>query len=208
MAHRTAGYRMRGTTGQVLMAMEGAPKFAARPEGVVEHARTGSGLVDLEKAFDPVKYREVPDRPAVEFHVAPPATGAEPGGRSVVSALVHFLPGDPEGGWTDAMREALGAKVAGILEEHAPGAGKMIEARKVLAPPDIEEEYGVTGGHIHHGEHALDQILIRPVPECHAYATPVKGLFLCGMGTHPGGGLTCAPGELAAAAILAGGRKG
>ena len=72
----------------------------------------------------------------------------------------------------------------------------------LLAPPDIEREYGVTGGHLHHGEHALDQILVRPAPECHGYRTPVRGLWLCGSGSHPGGGLLGTPGALAARAIV------
>jgi phytoene dehydrogenase-like protein len=68
---------------------------------------------------------------------------------------------------------------------------------------DLEEKYGLHGGHLHHGEHSLDQLLVRPTPECVHYETPLKGLWLCGSGSHPGGGLTCAPGELAAQAILA-----
>ena len=71
--------------------------------------------------------------------------------------------------------------------------------RRALRP--VEDRYGVTGGHIHHGENALDQVLIRPTPECLHHATPVAGLYLCAAGTHPGGGLTCAPGLLAAQTV-------
>lgn len=73
----------------------------------------------------------------------------------------------------------------------------------VLVPEDLEARYGLHGGHLHHGEHALDQLLVRPTPECVRYRTPIAGLWLCGSGSHPGGGLTCAPGEQAARAILA-----
>ena len=75
-------------------------------------------------------------------------------------------------------------------------------AREVLTPLDIESRYGVTGGHIHHGEHALEQLITRPAPECARYRTPIDGLFLCGGGTHPGGAITCAPGALAAKTLL------
>lgn len=74
---------------------------------------------------------------------------------------------------------------------------------EVLTPADIEARYGVTGGHIHHGEHALDQLLVRPCPEAARYATPLAGLYLGGSGSHPGGGVTGAPGALAAKAVLA-----
>jgi phytoene dehydrogenase-like protein len=122
----------------------------------------------------------------------------------VASILVHFAAYDLDPAWDDGQRARLGDNVVSILEEHAPGLSSSIVARKVIAPPDIEARYGVTGGHIHHGEHCLDQILIRPTPECHAYRTPIRGLFLCGSGSYPGGGLTCAPGALAASAILKG----
>lgn len=204
LAGRMRSYRMRGTTGQVLLALDGVPRYGARPGERVEYARTGTSLRDLEQAFDPVKYRRIPSRPAAEFHLPEEGPHAPaPAGSSVVSALVQFLPQEPQGGWTDHLRESLADQVVEMLEAHAPGSRALIVGRKVLAPPDIEREYGVKGGHIHHGEHALDQLLIRPVPEFAGYATPHAGLFLCGMGTHPGGGLTCLPGQLGARAILA-----
>ncbi len=226
LTRRIECYRMRGSTAQVLLALEGDLRFRAHPGEAVERARTGARLDDLERAFDPIKYRRLPERPILEIYSPrgpAPSRGsmtpgesaaADPGARpalmrlspegaSVVSILVHFVPHELEGGWTDEAREGLGDRVVALLEEHAPGTRSRILARKVLAPPDIERGYGVTGGHVHHGEMALDQILIRPVPECHAHATPLKGLYLCGMGAHPGGGLTLAPAELASRAILA-----
>ena len=117
-----------------------------------------------------------------------------PDGHSVLSVLVHFTPYDLEPEWNDSERERLGDQVMGILDRHLPGVSSNVVAGVVLGPPDIEKRYGVTGGHIHHGEHALDQLLIRPTPECLHHATPIDGLYLCGGGSHPGGGLTCAPG--------------
>ena len=87
---------------------------------------------------------------------------------------------------------------------YAPGIDEKIVAREVLTPADIEARYGTTGGHIHHGEHALDQLIARPTPETARYRTPIRNLYLCGSGSFPGGGVTCAPGLLAARAIARG----
>jgi len=200
---RVEAFRMRGTTAQVLLALKAPPRFAARPGDAVAHATTGEDLDALERAFDAVKYRKHSPRPALEIHIPTvESPDLAPPGHAVVSCLVHFAPHAIEGGWTDAARERLGETVIGILEEHAPGIRGTIVSGSVLSPADIEQRYGVTGGHILHGEHALDQILIRPFPEWSGHATPLAGLFLCGSGAHPGGGLTCGPGSLAADAIL------
>jgi phytoene dehydrogenase-like protein len=128
-----------------------------------------------------------------------------PAGHASVSVLVHFAPYELEGGWTADARERLGDVVVAELERHFPGATEAVTAREVLTPADIEERYGVTGGHVHHGEHALDQLITRPTVHTARYATPIAGLFLGGGGSHPGGGVTCAPGALAARTILAAG---
>ncbi len=92
------------------------------------------------------------------------------------------------------------------LARYTPSLAKRIVGREVLVPTDIEKRYGLTGGHLHHGEHFLDQLYsMRPNADCAGYATPIRGFFLCGSGSHPGGGLTCQPGKLAAEAILAAG---
>jgi phytoene dehydrogenase-like protein len=204
LQHRIQGYRMRGTTAQVLLALKAPLRFACRKNEEIEYARTGGRLVEMERAFDAVKYRKFSEKPVLEIHAPPSSGGNAPAGQGVASILVHFAAYDLDPAWDDGQRARLGDNVVSILEEHAPGLSSSIVARKVIAPPDIEARYGVTGGHIHHGEHCLDQILIRPTPECHAYRTPIRGLFLCGSGSYPGGGLTCAPGALAASAILKG----
>jgi phytoene dehydrogenase-like protein len=120
----------------------------------------------------------------------------------VVSVLVHFVPFRLRDGWTPALREELGDRVVLQLGRHARGLPGRIVGREVLTPADLAERYGLVEGHLHHGDHALDQILLRPTPECARYRTPVEGLFLCGSGSHPGGGVTGGPGALAAQAIL------
>jgi phytoene dehydrogenase-like protein len=195
--------RTRGTTARVLLALSGPPRFTAHPGETVEFACTGADLDDLERAHDAVKYGEIAERPVLEIHV-PTASAPElaPPGHAVVSVLVHFAPYGLRDGWSDARRERLADRVLAILEQHAPGISAEVVAREVLSPVDLETRYGVSGGQIHHGEHGLDQRLVRPAPDCARYLTPLPGLFLCGSGSHPGGGLTCAPGALAAGAIL------
>jgi phytoene dehydrogenase-like protein len=196
---RVRSYRMRGTTAKVHLALDRPLEFEGRPGQAIEYARTGEELDAMERAFDPVKYRQMPERPLLDIFV-PSVARPElaPDGHAVVSILVHFVPYDYEVGWTDGERERLGDHVLAELESYAPGVSRSIVAREVLTPLDIETRYGVTGGHIYHGEHGLDQIAVRPTPETSCYATPIGGLFICGGGSHPGGGVSCAPGALAA----------
>jgi phytoene dehydrogenase-like protein len=204
LAARMRGWRTRGTTAWILLALDCPPRFAGRAEPV-ERLRLTGGLLGLERAFDAVKYRRESPQPALEIQlptVADPTLA--PPGCAVVSILVHFVPYDRDPGWDDLAREALAERVVSALEPHAPGLRSTILGRAVLDPARLAERYGLSGGQIHHGEHALDQLLVRPAPECVGYRTPIRGLWLCGAGSHPGGGLTCAPGFHAARAILGG----
>lgn len=119
-------------------------------------------------------------------------------GAHYASIIAHFAPYDLEGGWSDTARENLGDAIIGALEKHAPGATSTIQQRRVLTPRDIEQTFNVWCGHIHHGDPGLDQLVIRPTLQTSRYATPISGLYLCGSGSHPGGGLTGGPGMLAA----------
>jgi len=208
LERRMRKWRLRGTTAQVLLALSTSPRFAGRENEIVEFARTGSSLDDIERAHDATKYRQASEHPVLELHV-PTVSNPDlaPEGHAVLAALVHFAPYDLGDGWSDETRRHLGDRVVEILERHAPGIRESVVGGAVLSPADLEAQYGLSGGHVHHGEHALDQRLIRPAPECVGYRTPVPGLWLCGSGTHPGGGLTCAPGALAAGAIERGQAK-
>ena len=201
--HRIGVLRARGTSAKVHLALSRRLEFAAKPGERIARARTTGSLDDLERAFDPVKYRGASERPLLDIFipsVARPETA--PDGTDVVSLLVHFAPFDLAGGWTSQARERLGDAAIAELERVAPGVSKSIVARQVLTPADLAERFGIVGGHIHHLEPALDQLVIRPTLETMRYATPVRGLFLCGAGSHPGGGVTCAPGALAADAVV------
>ncbi len=197
-------YRARGTTAKIHLALAGSPEWAGRPGFEPERIRTGESVDELERAFDAVKYRRSSERPVLDIHVPSlESPGLAPPGHHVLSILVHCAPYALEGGWSAEAKERLYEAAIGVLSDYAPGIRDLVVGREVLSPADLEERFGVSGGHLLHGEHALDQLFVRPVPGCARYATPIPGLYLCGGGSHPGGGLTCAPGALAARAILA-----
>ncbi|MCZ6597568.1 MAG: NAD(P)/FAD-dependent oxidoreductase [Planctomycetota bacterium] len=203
--HQIGTLRCRGSTAKVDLALRGPLRFSCRPELEIEHARVAETIDDMERASDAIKYGRCSEIPVLDVYVpSPPPPEHDGEDRRVVSIVAHFAPHDLASGWTDTERERLGDTVVATLARYAPDLQGRIIARRVLTPVDIEARYGVTGGHIHHVEHALDQMIVRPAPQCARYATPIRGLYLCGSGSHPGGGLTGAPGALAAAAVLRG----
>ncbi len=191
-----------GTTAKVNLALNSPLEFNARAGEKITFARTGHHLDHIEKAFDACKYGRFSDDPILDIHIP---TGSNPdlapAGHSVVSILAHFVPYRLTSGWDAEQNEKLGDTIVAALERYAPGVRDSIVARQVLSPLDLEQRYGLVQGHILHGEHALDQLILRPTPECARYHTPITGLYLCGSGSHPGGGITCGPGALAASAI-------
>jgi phytoene dehydrogenase-like protein len=121
-----------------------------------------------------------------------------------MSAVVQYAPYALKGGWTEEARLRFEAEAIRAIELYAPDLAEHIVASELLTPADIEREFHITGGHWHHGELTLDQFLfVRPVCGAAQYRMPLDGLYLCGAGTHPGGGVSGAPGRNAARAILA-----
>jgi phytoene dehydrogenase-like protein len=205
---KVRNYRARGTVAKVHLALNALPSFrgVAGPPDLHGRILIAPGIDYLERAFDASKYGELPQEPYLEITI-PTLTDSSlaPAGKHLMSVHVQFVPYTLAGGgsWNDA-RQALTSTVLGILERYAPGLGALVEAAQVLAPVDLEQHYGLTGGHIYHGEHALDQVFtMRPVLGWARYRTPIERLFLCGAGTHPGGGITAAPGQNAAREIAA-----
>jgi len=191
-----------GTTAKVNLALNAPIEFKDRSGEKIEFARAGRRLESIEKAFDACKYGQFAATPVMDIHV-PTVSDPDltPAGHSVVSILAHFVPYGLQPQWDQDQVEKLGHAVVATLEQYAPGVTGAIVAREVLSPVDLEARYGLVNGHIFHGEHALDQLILRPTPECARYYTPIKGLYLCGSGSHPGGGITCGPGALAASVI-------
>ena len=204
LTKRIENFRTRGTTAKVHLALDALPRFVGRPDSSFEKVQTGETLDELERAFDPAKYGEIPNDPQLDIRF-PSISDPElaPPGKHMASILVHFVPYAHAEGWGETQREELQEAVLRKLRTFMPDLDKTIVGVETLTPVDLEERYSLTGGHVFHGEHALDQLLfMRPEPTCSRYATPVQGLFLAGSGSHPGGGITCAPGALAARTAL------
>jgi len=163
----------------------------------------------LERAFDASKYGEFSQHPYLEATI-PTLHDASlaPAGKHVMSIYMQYAPYNLRNADWDTQRDALGDVVVNTLAEYAPDLPSKIEAREVITPKDLEQTYGLTGGHIFHGELALDQLFtMRPLLDWAQYRTPVSGLYLCGSGTHPGNGLTGGSGANAAHEIFKGLRK-
>jgi phytoene dehydrogenase-like protein len=158
----------------------------------------------LERAFDDAKYGGISKRPYLDVTI-PSLTDPSlaPAGQHVLSAYVQFTPYRLKTGDWKAGAEEVVEAVLGALEEYAPGLRGLVAGRQVLTPKDLEATYGMTGGHPSHGEPSLDQLFVaRPLLGWGRYRTPVGGLYLCGAGTHPGGGVTGGPGANTAREIV------
>ncbi len=198
------GFRARGTTAVLRLALARPPVVRGREQEPIEHALSASSLLDLERASDALKYRRFPEQPWIELFVPSRADPAlAPPGQAVAAVLCHTVPHALEGGWNDDARQRLEQALLAALEALAPGAAGAIVGRELLTPVDIERRYGAAGGHVFDGELALDQLwLQRPSLALSRYATPIPGLFLCGSGSHPGGPFRGGAGVLAARAML------
>ncbi len=202
---RINNIRMRGNAAKLHLALDGLPAIDG-----LEKREFGDRLVIapdadyVERAFNPAKYGENSPDPVIEitFPSFRDATLA-PAGKQVLSAVVQYAPYSLKGGWTDAARDAFRQQAIDTIAAYAPDLPGRITAAELLTPADIEREFGITGGHWHHGELTLDQFLfVRPVAGAAQYRMPLEGLYLCGAGTHPGGGISGACGRNAARAIL------
>jgi phytoene dehydrogenase-like protein len=201
--------RSRGTVAKINLALDALPQFKSSADpretallGGIIHI--GPTLDYLERASDDAKYGRFSSKPFLEItipSIADPSLA--PTGKQVMSIWMQYAPFQLKGTDWNEQREALGDSVVNLIEEYAPGFKNLILHRQVLTPLDLEQIYGLTGGHLYHAEMALDQIFfMRPIPGWSRYHTPIDNLYLCGSGTHPGGGLTGLPGYYAAAEIL------
>src|SRR5262249_30772539 len=152
----------RGSAAKVHLALSGPLELAGSDGRHDEAIRIGGGHVDdLERAYDAIKYRRFSARPHLEIRVPTVADPSlAPAGHHVVSILASFPPYALDGGWTAEARDRLGDAVVAVLEQHAPDVRSRIVAREVLTPVDLEARFALTGGQLHHGEPALDQLLV------------------------------------------------
>jgi phytoene dehydrogenase-like protein len=213
MRWRAGNYRTPGVVAKVNLVVDRLPRFTAAggdDEALVRgRILAAPGIDAIERAFDAAKYGRTSDPPVVEATIPslvdPSLIDGAPEGTHVVSISAQYAPYRlRDGSWDDAGRaDAFADSVVGVLDELAPGLASSIQAREVLSPLDLEREYGLSGGHPLHGEQALDQFFLwRPFLGSGRYRLPIDGLYLCGSGAHPGGGISGQPGQNAAREIL------
>jgi len=207
-ADRIDKYKFRGSSGKVNLAVDRLPRFRGRQGSA--HLRGDIAIAPsidyLERAYDEAKYGDFSKRPyinvvipsVIDPSVAPP-------GKHVISCFVQYAPYKLKEGpetWPDR-REEFGDTVVETLAEYCPGLENSILHRQVVTPWDMEQEFGLSEGNIFQGELSLEQLLFqRPAAGWSRYRTPIKDLWMCGSGTHPGGGIMGASGQLAAMSIL------
>jgi phytoene dehydrogenase-like protein len=203
-------YRCEGSSFKINLALGELPSYSALPGSRLGPQHRGTthicaSLDALERAWDEAKYGAPSREPLLEITI-PTAydTSLAPPGKHLMSIFAQYAPYRlAEGQWDDATRSAFVERAIDLLERYAPNIRSAIEHVHALSPLDLEREYGLTGGNIFHGDLRLDQLFaLRPVAGWARYATPIEGLYLCGSGSHPGGGVTGCPGHNAAHAIL------
>jgi phytoene dehydrogenase-like protein len=200
-------FRIRGSSGKVNLALDALPDFTCLP-GDGHHLRGAISISPsydhLERAYDDAKYGNFSQEPFMDI-ILPSVLDPDmaPPGKHVMSCFIQYAPYDLKGGWNDQKREAFGDAVINTIARYAPNIKDIILHRQVLTPADLESTFGLTEGNIFHGELTLQQLFVmRPAVKWANYKTPIKNYFQCGSGTHPGGGITGSPGEMAAKKIL------
>lgn len=205
---RLRHYRSEGTSAKINLALDGLPDFRALPGTPgPQHKATMHICPDLgylERAWDDAKYGRPSQAPLIEMTIptlydpslAPP-------GKHIMGIFLQYTPYTLSQGDWEPLREPYADRVLDLIAEYAPNIKQIVLHRQVLTPRDLEQRFGLVGGNIFHGEMSLDQMFVmRPVAGYAGYRTPVRNLYLCGSGAHPGGGVIGAAGHNAARAML------
>ncbi len=196
----------RGTTAQMHLALSGLPKFNGQSDDTQlgGHILVNPSLTYTERAYDDAKYGRISANPFLDIVIPTVLDNSlAPKGQHVMSITMRYAPYKLRGTNWKAERAGLAEKILDLVAQYAPGIKELILHQQLLTPLDWEQSYGLTEGSIFHGQMGLDQLLVgRPVSKWNQYRTPIEGLYLCGAGTHPGGGVTGAPGYNAAKEAL------
>jgi phytoene dehydrogenase-like protein len=201
-------FRIEGTSCKINLALNALPEFTAYPGAPGPHHRATMHIcpsIDyVERAWDDAKYGQPSRRPLLELTIPTlydPSLA--PSGKHIMGIFLQYAPYTLRGATWDELREPFGDRVISLIEEYAPNIRDIVEHRQVLSPLDLERRFAITGGNIFHGEMSLDQMFVmRPVAGWARYRTPVRALYLCGSGAHPGGGVMGAPGYNCAREML------
>lgn len=208
------GIKMAGPCAKVNLALSEEPQFMGTPPSHTCLERTFYTMVRslefAERCYDLAKFGEIPEELWVDCVIASNADRSlAPAGTHIMTCFVQYVPYQLKEGTWDEKRDLLGDRVIRKIAEHAPNVPRSVIARHVLTPLDLERTYGLTEGNIFHGDLTLEQLFfMRPVPGWAQYRTPIDGLYLCGAGAHPGGGVTGAPGHNASHQALRDWKKG
>ena len=212
--HAIRGIKMEGPCAKVNLVLDAEPRFTGTSPDATALERTFYTLVPslafAERCYDVAKFGEIPEELWVDCVVSSNADPSlAPAGKHILTCFVQYVPYHLRQGNWDENRELLGDRVIRKIAEYAPNVPNAIIARQVLTPLDLERTYGLTEGNIFHGDLRLEQLFfMRPVSGWSQYRTPIDGLYLCGAGAHPGGGVTGAPGHNAAHQVLRDWKKG
>jgi phytoene dehydrogenase-like protein len=201
-------YRCEGTSIKINLAVSALPNFRALPGTLGPQHRATMHIcpnIDyVEKAWDDAKYGRPSKSPLLEL-TSPTQydSSLAPAGKHIIGIFLQYAPYRLREGTWDELREPFTRRMLEIIDDYAPGFSSGVEHVQTLTPLDLEREYGLTGGNIFHGEMSIDQMfMLRPVSGWARYRTPIRGLFMCGSGTHPGGGVMGTPGHNAAREML------
>jgi phytoene dehydrogenase-like protein len=201
-------FRIEGTSCKINLALSGLPDFRAYPGAPGPHHKATMHICPsieyVERAWDDAKYGRPSQAPLLELTIPTmyDPTLAPPG-HHIMGIFLQYAPYTLREGTWDDLREPFGDRVIDLIAEYAPNIRDIVQERQVLTPLDLERRFGITGGNIFHGDMSLDQMFVmRPVAGWARYRTPIDGLYLCGSGAHPGGGVMGAPGYNAAREIL------
>ena len=204
-ASRIRHLRAKGNAAKLHLALDGLPAIEGlSKKDYAERIIIASDEHYVERAFNPAKYGKSSPHPVIEITF--PSFRDEtlaPTGKHVMSAVVQYAPYALKGGWNEEAKAEFMKAIISTLAEYMPDIEQRITASELLTPADIESEFHISGGHWHHAELTLDQFLfVRPVNGAAQYRLPIDGVYLCGAGTHPGGGVSGAAGRNAARTIL------
>jgi len=203
-AHRVTQVRGSGVVAKLHLALSGTPVFTGLAESQLSNRLVIAPTMRyVEQAFNHSKYDECSENPVLEITIPSLHNSAlAPEGHHVMSINVAFVPYQLDGGWEE-QKSTFAYKIISQLGEYSPNLKSLIVDHEFLTPQDIEEQFHAVQGHWHHGDLSIHQsFMMRPVHGSAQYDTPVDGLFLCGAGSHPGGGLTGLPGRNAAKRVL------